>query len=164
MDDGMKPTPDEFDEYLRSGDPEVGKRAENWCVGIWLQDVDHLTVSPYLIELARRNIEGEITVDEVQELIADCYRQKHESEPPLEDTEYSGYMIESSSPGDCPNITPAEAAVLNFLNMNPRATQKMIAEKIGKSERAVRGLVKGLQEKSLLAREYGKRKRRQDSS
>lgn len=28
MDDGMKHTPDEFDEYLHSGDPEVRKRAE----------------------------------------------------------------------------------------------------------------------------------------
>ena len=112
-----------------------------------------MTVSPYLIELAKRNIEGEITIDEVRELIADYYRKRHESEPLVEDTEYSGYMIEPSSPGDRPNITPAEAAVLNFLNMNPRATRKMIAEKIGKSERTVSSLTKGLQEKGLLARE-----------
>ena len=146
-----------FDEYLHSIDPEVRKRAENWGVGIGLQDVDHLTVSPYLIELAKRNIEGEINIDEVRELIADYYRQKHESEPPLEDTEYSGYMIEPSSPGDCPYISPAEAAVLNFLNMNPRATRKMIAEKIGKSERTVSSLTTGLRGKGLLARKDGKR-------
>ena len=146
-----------FDEYLHSIDPEVRKRAENWGVGIGLQDVDHLTVSPYLIELAKRNIEGEITIDEVRELIADYYRKKHESEPPLEDPEYSGYIIEPSSPGDRPNITPAEAAVLNFLNMNSRATLKMVAAKIGKSERTVSTLTKGLREKGLLAREDGKR-------
>ena len=146
-----------FDEYLHNSDPEVRKRAENWSVGIGLQDVDHLTVSPYLIELAKRNIEGEITIDEVRELIADYYRKRHESEPPAEDTEYSGYIIEPSSPGDRPNITPAEAAVLNFLNMNPRATRKMVAEKIGKSERTVSSLTTGLQGKGLLAREDGKR-------
>jgi len=141
-----------FDEYLHSSDPKVRKRAENWGVGIGLQDVDHLPVSSYLIELAKRNIEGEITIDEVRDLIADYYRKKHESRPPLENTEYSGYIIEPSTPSDRPNITPAEAAVLNYLNATPRATQKMIAERIGKSERTVKTLTKALQEKNLLAR------------
>ena len=68
-----------------------------------------------------------------------------------------GYTIEPSPPGACPSITPAEAAVLNFLNVNPRATQKMIAEKIGKSVQTVRSLTKRLQDKGMLARENGKR-------
>ena len=138
---------DLFEEYRHSSDPEVRRRAENWGIGIGLQDVDGLSVSPYLIELARRNIVGEITIDEVRELIADYYRKKHESEPPLKKNEYSVYMIEPSSPGDCPYISPAEAATLNFLKMNPHATLKMIAEKIGKSERTVRSLTKELQER-----------------
>ena len=146
-----------FDEYLHHSDPEVRRRADNWGVSIGLQDVDGLSVSPYLIELAKRNIEGEITIDEVRELIADYYRKKHDSEPIVENAEYFGYIIEPSAPGACPNITSAEAAVLNFLNANPRATQKMIAEKIGKSERIVRSMVKGLQEKGLLSRKNGKR-------
>lgn len=146
-----------FDEYRQHSDPEVRQRAADWGMSIGLQDVDGLSVSPYLIELAKRNIEGEITIDEVRELIADYYRKKHEAEPPVENAEYYGYIIEPSPPGASPSITPAEAAVLNFLNFNPRATQKMIAEKIGKSERTVRILTKGLQDKGMLARKDGKR-------
>jgi DNA-binding CsgD family transcriptional regulator len=146
-----------FDEYIIQGEPSRKQRAENWQIAIGLQDVDGLSVSPYLIELAKRNIEGEITIDEVRELIADYYRKKHEAEPPVENAEYYGYIIEPSPPGASPSITPAEAAVLNFLNFNPRATQKMIAEKIGKSVRTVRSLTKGLQDKDMLARKDGKR-------
>ena len=47
--------------------------------------------------------------------------------------------------------------MLDFLKENPHATQKMIAEKIGKSERTVKSLTKTLQEKKLLARKNGKR-------
>ena len=148
---------DLFDEYRQHSDPKVRQLAADWGMSIGLQDVDGLSVSPYLIELAKRNIEGEITIDEVRELIAGYYRKNHESEPPSESAEYYGYTIEPSPPEACPSITPMEAAVLNFLNVNPRATQKMIAEKIGKSERTVRTLTKGLQDKGMLARENGKR-------
>lgn len=49
------------------------------------------------------------------------------------------------------------AAVLEILKEDPHATQKMIAEKIGKSERTVKNLTKMLQEKDLLVRKNGKR-------
>ena len=58
-----------FDEYIRHGDPAQRERAEAWSVAIGLQAVDGLQVSNYLLELARRNIEGEITIDEVIELL-----------------------------------------------------------------------------------------------
>lgn len=57
----------------------------------------------------------------------------------------------------CKNCTLEEVAVLEFLSQNPHATQKMIAEKIGKSERTVKSLTKALQEKNLLTRRNGKR-------
>ena len=59
----------DFDEYIRQGEPAQRERAEAWSVAIGLQAVDGLQVSDYLIELARRNIEGEITIDEVIELL-----------------------------------------------------------------------------------------------
>ena len=65
-----------FDEYLHHSDPEVRRRADNWGVGIGLQDVDHLTVSSYLIELAKLNIEGKITMDEVQARLNAHYKNK----------------------------------------------------------------------------------------
>ena len=32
MVEGMKNTPNEFDEYLRQGEPQKRERAETWCV------------------------------------------------------------------------------------------------------------------------------------
>lgn len=65
-------------------------------------------------------------------------------------------MVQSATP-KCKSCTLEEAAVLEFLSRNPQATQKMIAEKIGKSERTVKSLTKALQEKNLLTRRNGKR-------
>ena len=59
----------DFDEYIRQGEPAQRERAEAWSVAIGLQAVDGLQVSDCLLELARRNIEGEITIDEVIELL-----------------------------------------------------------------------------------------------
>ena len=66
------------------------------------------------------------------------------------------YLSQSATP-KCNFCTLEESAVLDFLKENPHATQKMIAKKIGKSERTVKTLTKTLQEKKLLARKNGKR-------
>ena len=65
-----------FDEYLSNEDPEIRKRADAWCVGIGLQAVDGLQVSEYLLQLARKNIEGELSIDEVNKLLKDYYDEK----------------------------------------------------------------------------------------
>lgn len=66
-----------FDEYIQNGTPEQKERADAWRVAIGLQAVDGLKVSDYLIELARKNIEGELTSDEVIERIRAYYAEKH---------------------------------------------------------------------------------------
>lgn len=63
----------DFDEYIRQGEPEAAKSAEQWNTAIGLQAVDGIKPSNYLIEAAKRNIEGEITIDEVQELLRSYY-------------------------------------------------------------------------------------------
>ena len=55
-----------FDEYLRQGEPSQKESAENWKTAIGLQAVDGLQPSAYLIDVAKRNIEGEITLDETR--------------------------------------------------------------------------------------------------
>ena len=65
-----------FDEYIRQGEPEKRERAEAWRVAIGLQAVDGLKTSEYLQETARRNIEGEITIDEARELVKQYYVKK----------------------------------------------------------------------------------------
>jgi len=66
----------DFDEYIRQAEPEKRERAEAWRVAIGLQAVDGLKTSEYLQETARRNIEGEITIDEARELVKEYYIKK----------------------------------------------------------------------------------------
>ena len=69
-----------FDKYKTDPDPKKREKAWAWATGIGLQDVDGLSVSSYLIELAIRNIEGEITTKEVEALIHEHYKnQKNEN-------------------------------------------------------------------------------------
>ena len=65
-----------FDEYIRQGEPQKKERAEAWRVAIGLQAVDGLKTSEYLQKTARRNIEGEITIDEARELVKEYYIKK----------------------------------------------------------------------------------------
>ena len=65
-----------FDEYIRQGEPSQREAAYEWSTAIGLQAVDGLKTSDYLNELARRNIEGEITIDEVEELLNSYYKSK----------------------------------------------------------------------------------------
>ena len=65
-----------FDEYIRQGEPAQRERAEAWRVAIGLQAVDGLKTSEYLQETARKNIEGEITIDEAREMVKQYYIKK----------------------------------------------------------------------------------------
>jgi fido (protein-threonine AMPylation protein) len=72
---------DNFEEYLRQGEPNKAEKAKIWKTAIGLQQVDGLKPSDYLIETAKQNIEGDITIDEVKKRI-DSYYQQH---PPKTD-------------------------------------------------------------------------------
>ena len=63
----------DFDVYIRQGEPGAAISAEQWKTAIGLQAVDGLKPSQYLLDTARRNIEGDITMDEVQELLRSYY-------------------------------------------------------------------------------------------
>ena len=65
-----------FDKYIRQGEPDQKEKAEAWRVAIGLQAVDGLTTSEYLQDTARRNIEGDITIDEARELVKQYYVKK----------------------------------------------------------------------------------------
>ena len=71
----------DFDEYIHAGEPDRRERAYAWRTAIGLQAVDGLQVSDYLRTTARRNIEGEITIDEARDLIKTYYQSKTEREP-----------------------------------------------------------------------------------
>ena len=65
-----------FDEYLNDKDLDMRERAKLWRTSIGLQAVDNLRVSDFLIETARKHIEGEISMDEVNQLIKEYYESK----------------------------------------------------------------------------------------
>ena len=75
----------DFEEYIRQGEPTQRERAEAWSVAIGLQAVDGLKVSDYLRETARKNIEGEITIDEARERVKTYYQSKKQREPDDDD-------------------------------------------------------------------------------
>lgn len=77
----------DFDEYIRQGEPEQRVKAGYWQTAIGLQAVDGLKTSEYLQQTARRNIEGEITIDEARELVNQYYVTKTAHDANDEDKE-----------------------------------------------------------------------------
>lgn len=75
---------DEFEQYLRASEPAPKERAGIWQTAIGLQKVDGLNVSEFLVETAKRHIEGEIDIDTVQRLVSGYY-QSAESREQVED-------------------------------------------------------------------------------
>ena len=74
----------DFDTYIRMGEPGGKERAEAWKTAIGLQAVDGLKTSEYLNETAAKHIEGDITIEQVKELI-DTYYQSKTNRTPEED-------------------------------------------------------------------------------
>lgn len=66
----------EFGEYAHLGEPSIREKSENWQTAIGLQQVDGLQISSYLVETAKKNIEGDITFDEVKERLKSYYLAK----------------------------------------------------------------------------------------
>ena len=75
----------DFDKYYEAPEPGRRERAYGWATAIGLQDVDGLKPSQYLIDTARRNIEGEISADDARRLVDEYYEVKGDHDIP-EDT------------------------------------------------------------------------------
>ena len=90
----------DFDEYIRQGEPAQREAAYAWSTAIGLQAVDGLQVSDYLLELARKNIEGELTMDEVSDLLDKHYAEKRKNRTAWK--EYQTYTrVESVNKEEC---------------------------------------------------------------
>lgn len=66
----------EFDEYIRQGEPGRSEKAAAWQTAIGLQDVDGLKPSKFLIETAKKHIEGDITIGDVKSMLDSYYKSK----------------------------------------------------------------------------------------
>ena len=65
-----------FEEYKNHPDKAVRERANNWGVAIGLQNVDGLSVSEFLIQLAQQQIEGKVTMEEVTQRLNEHYKHR----------------------------------------------------------------------------------------
>lgn len=66
---------DPFKEYIKQSEPNKRDKGYAWDTAIGLQAVDGLKPSKYLIDTAIKNIEGEISIDEAQELLNAYYKE-----------------------------------------------------------------------------------------
>lgn len=70
---------DPFKEYIRQSEPNKRDKGYAWHTAIGLQAVDGLKTSKYLINTAIKNIEGDISIDEAQELLNSYYEENPKS-------------------------------------------------------------------------------------
>ena len=66
---------DPFKEYIKQTEPGKRDKGYVWHTAIGLQAVDGLKPSKYLIDTAIKNIEGDISIDEAQELLNTYYEE-----------------------------------------------------------------------------------------
>jgi fido (protein-threonine AMPylation protein) len=78
---------DPFIEYLKEKDPSKYQKKYSWYTAIGLQKVDGLETSNYLKEVAKKNIEGEITLSESEKLSTAYYEQTTKFEKQTEEAD-----------------------------------------------------------------------------
>ncbi|MCQ2398670.1 MAG: Fic family protein [Sphaerochaetaceae bacterium] len=86
----------DFEEYICHVDSSKSEKVSSWQAAIGLQQVDGLTPSSYLYETAKKNIEGEITFEEVGKLIESYYMNRsyrNETEERTEEADRVSYRI-----------------------------------------------------------------------
>ena len=66
---------DPFKEYIKQSEPNKRDKGYAWHTAIGLQAVDGLKPSKYLIDTAIKNIEGNISINEAQELLDAYYEE-----------------------------------------------------------------------------------------
>ena len=76
MAESKNPFEIDFDSYILQSEPEQQENGKLWQTAIGLQQVDGLTPSKYLYETAKRNIDGEITIEEAKQIIDSYYETR----------------------------------------------------------------------------------------
>ena len=71
---------DPFKEYIKQSEPDKREKGYVWQTAIGLQAVDGLQTSKYLRDTAIKNIEGDISIDEAQELLDVYYQENPKTE------------------------------------------------------------------------------------
>ena len=96
----------ELEELSHSDNSNIKERADAWLISIGLQGASKLKVSTFLLDLAIRNVRGEITRDEVSQLL-----NAHYDNMPKSETKRSHELDEDDYeiiPTDSPRIKEIE--------------------------------------------------------
>ena len=102
----------DFDQYIRQGEPGRSHKAAAWQAAIGLQDVDGLKPSAYLVDTAKRHIEGDITIEQVKGLLDTYYKTRQgrlsAEEERTEEADKVSARITELLEEDTFSFTPAE--------------------------------------------------------
>lgn len=71
---------EDLKSYLRDTEPDVKQKSANWSCAIGLQAVDGLVPSEYLLDVAKSNINGKISIKQAKSLISSYYSEKREDQ------------------------------------------------------------------------------------
>lgn len=106
----------DLDEYIRQGEPPVRERGKAWQTAIGLQQVDGLQTSDYLLDTARRHIEGDITIVEAKNLIDTYYKsagERRQTEDRTEEADKVSARIAEILAEDSFTFSPAQLASIH---------------------------------------------------
>ena len=108
----------ELVELSHSENSEIKEMANAWLIGIGLQGAAELKVSAFLLDLAIRNVKGEITRDKVSQLL-----NAHYANMPKTDTKRS-HGLE----GDYEIIPPDSPRIKGIEEYNRKLRPALYAE------------------------------------
>ena len=114
MIDEQKYTIQGLDEYIRQGEPQQRERSEAWNVAIDLQQVDRLQTSEYLLDTAKRHIEGDISFGKVTD----------EATPQSGNKTVKSAKLGDKLPPKCKNCTLEEVELILSVP-SPKATHEI---------------------------------------
>ena len=98
--------------------PEIKEKADAWLISIGLQGAAELKVSLFLLDLAIRNVKGEITSDEVSQLL-----NAHYANTPKTETKRSHGLD-----GDYEIISPDSPRIKEIEEYNRKLRPALYAE------------------------------------
>lgn len=136
---------DDLERYLRQGEPGKAEKAKAWRAAIGLQQVDGLKPSEYLIETAKQNIDGEITIEEAKQRIDSYYAQRDPVKARNDPVNTGGGTVKGG--GGTINDT-----VFSMMKRDKYITAIEISELLNISLRTVRRQIKELKEKGAVER------------
>ncbi len=108
----------ELVELSHSDNTEIKKKADVWLIGIGLQGAAELKVSAFLLDLAIRNVKGEIIRDEVCQLL-----NAHYANMPKDETKRSHGLD-----GDYEIIPPDSPRIKEIEEYNRKLRPALYAE------------------------------------